>query len=364
MPPRPGRRLPHRSRAPDLADLLRRSSRGDEAAFAALYDATSRRLFGLVLRVVRDHAMSEEVTQEVYLDVWRQSARFDAQRGSALSWLMTIAHRTAVDRVRSSEASRRRDDAHAAASHDVEFDATAEAAQATLEAQRVRRALATLTDAQRSAVELAYLGGYTHTEVARPPRPPARHRQDPDPGRPHSAPGHDGSSGMSPDLHHLSGAYAVDALDEGERALFEQHLAGCADCRAEVAELSATAHSLSALTEETPPPSLRAAVLSGISQVRPLPPLGEDDTRMPSADARASSRHPNLQPTTGAAQEHAGRRPRRRPSSRSAAGRPHGSPQPRRRRSSRSEDWRGARGRTRPTPHRSPRSSLPRTRCA
>ena len=153
--------------APDLADLLRGSARGDEAAFAALYDATSRRLFGLVLRVVRDHAMSEEVTQEVYLDVWRQSARFDASRGSALSWLMTIAHRTAVDRVRSSEASRRRDDAHAAASHDVDFDATAEAAQATLEAQRVRRALATLTEAQRSAVELAYLGGYTHTEVAR-----------------------------------------------------------------------------------------------------------------------------------------------------------------------------------------------------
>ena len=107
---------------------------------------------------------------------------------------------------------------------------------------------------------------------------------------------------MSPDLHHLSGAYAVDALDEGERALFEQHLSWCAECRAEVAELSATAHSVSALTEETPPPSLRAAVLSGISQVRPLPPLGEDDTRMPSADARAASRHPNLQPTTGAAQ--------------------------------------------------------------
>ena len=126
-----------------LAELLRRCARGDEAAFAELYDATSRRLFGLVLRIVRDHAMSEEVTQEVYLDIWRTSARFDPSRGSALSWMMTIAHRTAVDRVRSSEA-----------------------AQASLEAQRVRRALATLTDAQRSAVELAYLGGYTHTEVA------------------------------------------------------------------------------------------------------------------------------------------------------------------------------------------------------
>lgn len=153
--------------APDLAELLRRSARGDEQAFAELYDATARRIFGLVLRIVRDHAMSEEVTQEVFLDVWRTSARFDPSRGSALSWLMTIAHRTAVDRVRSSEASRRRDDAHAAANQDVDFDATAEAAHTSLEAERVRRALATLTDAQRSAVELAYLGGYTHTEVAR-----------------------------------------------------------------------------------------------------------------------------------------------------------------------------------------------------
>ncbi|MGG5257700.1 ECF RNA polymerase sigma factor SigK [Phycicoccus avicenniae] len=151
----------------DLAELLRRSARGDEAAFAELYDATSRRIFGLVVRIVRDHAMSEEVTQEVYLDVWRTSARFDAARGSALSWLMTIAHRAAVDRVRSSEASRRRDDAHAAATQAVEFDETAEAVQSSLEAQRVRKALLTLTEAQRSAVELAYLGGYTHTEVAK-----------------------------------------------------------------------------------------------------------------------------------------------------------------------------------------------------
>ena len=149
-----------------LAELLRQSSRGDQEAFARLYDATSRRIYGLVLRIVRDPSMSEEVTQEVYLDVWRTSARFDPAKGSALSWLMTIAHRAAVDRVRSSEASRRRDDAHAHATQDVDFDATAEAAQSSLEAQRVRKALTTLTEAQRSAVELAYLGGYTHTEVA------------------------------------------------------------------------------------------------------------------------------------------------------------------------------------------------------
>ena len=81
---------------------------------------------------------------------------------------------------------------------------------------------------------------------------------------------------MSPDLHHLSGAYAVDALDDAERASFELHLAVCAGCRAEVAELSATADSLASLTETTPPPSLRASVLSGIAQVRPIPPLTED----------------------------------------------------------------------------------------
>jgi anti-sigma-K factor RskA len=80
---------------------------------------------------------------------------------------------------------------------------------------------------------------------------------------------------MSPDLHHLSGAYAVDALDESERAAFEQHLTVCADCRAEVAELSATAHRLSSLSEATPPPALRASVLQGIGRVRPMPPPSE-----------------------------------------------------------------------------------------
>ena len=89
---------------------------------------------------------------------------------------------------------------------------------------------------------------------------------------------------MSPDLHHLSGAYAVDALDDDERTSFEQHLAVCAACRAEVAELSAAAGSLASLTEATPPPSLRASVLSDIAQVRPLPPLTED-AGVPDADA-------------------------------------------------------------------------------
>src|SRR3546814_4753086 len=93
----------------DLAALFRRASRGDESAFGQLYDATAARVHGLVLRVVRDPAQAEEVTQEAYLEVWRTASRFDPERGSPLSWLMTIAHRRAVDRVRSAEASSRRD---------------------------------------------------------------------------------------------------------------------------------------------------------------------------------------------------------------------------------------------------------------
>lgn len=149
-----------------LADLLRRSARGDEAAFASVYDETSARVFGLVLRVVRDRAQAEEVTQEVYLEVWRTASRFDPSKGSALSWLMTMAHRRSVDRVRSAESVSRNDTSYHRAGHVPDHDSTAEAAETSLEAARVRQAMATLTDAQRQALELAYFGGYTHTEVA------------------------------------------------------------------------------------------------------------------------------------------------------------------------------------------------------
>jgi len=149
-----------------LADLLKRSSRGDEAAFAELYDATSSRAFGLAVRVLRDRAQAEEVTQESYLDCWRHAARFDVAKGSAISWLLTIVHRKAVDRVRSAEASGRRDAAYGHREMAVPHDETAESATASLDAVRVRTALADLTTKQREAVELAFLGGYTHTEVA------------------------------------------------------------------------------------------------------------------------------------------------------------------------------------------------------
>ena len=149
-----------------LAELLKRSSRGDESAFAEWYDATSARAFGLAVRVLRDRAQAEEVTQESYLDCWRHASRFDSAKGSAIGWFLTIVHRKSVDRVRSAEASGRRDAAYGHREQTVPHDETAEAATASLEATRVRSALADLTTKQREAVELAFLGGYTHTEVA------------------------------------------------------------------------------------------------------------------------------------------------------------------------------------------------------
>lgn len=149
-----------------LAELLRLSSRGDEQAFARLYDATATRVFGLAVRVVRDPAQAEEVTQEAFLEIWRTASRFDPDRGSPLAWLLTITHRKAVDRVRSAEAATRRDTTYHEQNQPVEHDSTAEAAHVSLEAHRVRGALAALTEVQREAVGLAYFGGYTHTEVA------------------------------------------------------------------------------------------------------------------------------------------------------------------------------------------------------
>lgn len=153
-------------RTVDLAADLKAASRGDQEAFARVYDATSAKMYGLVLRVLRNPAMAEEVTQECYLEIWRQASRCDSERGSALAWMLTIGHRRAVDRVRAVEASDRRDGHYEQSTRAVEHDSTSEAAESRMEAHRVRAALQGLTEAQREAIELAYFGGYTHTEVA------------------------------------------------------------------------------------------------------------------------------------------------------------------------------------------------------
>lgn len=149
-----------------LEGLLVASGRGDERAFAEVYDAVAPRAYGLVLRILRDVHQSEEVTQEVFLQVWQTSARFDPRRGSALAWMMTLAHRRAVDRVRSADAARRRDATYGERNLDTSYDETATSVHASLEALTVRAALATLTPLQRQAIELSYFGGHTHREVS------------------------------------------------------------------------------------------------------------------------------------------------------------------------------------------------------
>lgn len=148
-----------------LAGLMKRSGRGDEAAFAALYDEIGGRIYGIVLKVVRDHAQSEEVAQEVFLEIWRLAPRFDHTKGSVKSWTSTIAHRRAVDRVRSSQSRRDREDReHATALEPT--DALVDAIDERFEQERVLRALDQLTETQREAVSLAYYGGHTYREVA------------------------------------------------------------------------------------------------------------------------------------------------------------------------------------------------------
>jgi RNA polymerase sigma-70 factor (ECF subfamily) len=115
---------------------------------------------------VRDRALAAEVTQDVYLLVWREAARFDPDVGTAVAWLLMIAHRRAVDRVRAAQSATRREDRYATTQTERPYDQVAEAAQANLDAQRVRRALDDLTTVQRDALQLAYFGGYTHREVA------------------------------------------------------------------------------------------------------------------------------------------------------------------------------------------------------
>jgi RNA polymerase sigma-70 factor (ECF subfamily) len=147
------------------AALLTAAGLGDEDAFGRLYDELAPLLHGIVLRVLRDPARSEEVTQEVFVELWRLAPRYDGTRGTVRSWATTIAHRRAVDRVRSEQSARDRDQ------RDTDLrvgDATPvdEIVGDRLERERVARALAQLTDLQRQAVELAYYGGHTYREVA------------------------------------------------------------------------------------------------------------------------------------------------------------------------------------------------------
>jgi RNA polymerase sigma-70 factor, ECF subfamily len=149
----------------DLASLLALVARGDHRAFELVYSKLAEPVYGLVRQVLRDPAQSEEVAQEVLLEVWRSASRFDPDRGSAAAWALTIAHRRAVDRVRSESAGSRRE--QKVALDRESDDDVAETVAATLDHQRVRRCLDGLTELQRESIQLAYYGGYSYPQVAK-----------------------------------------------------------------------------------------------------------------------------------------------------------------------------------------------------
>jgi RNA polymerase sigma-70 factor, ECF subfamily len=163
-PPDPTAARPGLTTEADLAAAIGLVARGDTAAFDAVYEQVAASVFGIVRRVIRDPAQSEEVTQDVLLEIWRTAAKFDATRGSAMAWVMMVAHRRAVDRVRSAQKESERERRTATAT--IPYDEVTEAVESNIERERVRRCLNTLTELQRESVNLAYYGGYTYGQVA------------------------------------------------------------------------------------------------------------------------------------------------------------------------------------------------------
>jgi RNA polymerase sigma-70 factor, ECF subfamily len=161
--PSPGQAWSPRS-GERLGNLIGAVALGDERAYEVLYDQASGWVLGIVRRVLRDPAQAEEVMQEVLLEVWRTASRFDPGQGSAVAWVMTIAHRRAVDRVRSERSHASRE--QRAATAVIDYDDVTETVEASLDRERVQRCLAALTELQRECLSLAYYSGYTYREVA------------------------------------------------------------------------------------------------------------------------------------------------------------------------------------------------------
>ena len=150
----------------DLDVLLRRVADQDVEAFASFYDHTRARVFGLVVRVLRDPGYSEETTQDIYLQVWRNAAGYNPAVGTPLAWLMTMAHRRAVDRVRSEQSATERESKYGAANVERPADRVAEAVIQLDEQRQVTLCLDSLSDPQRECIQLAYYEGLTYVQVS------------------------------------------------------------------------------------------------------------------------------------------------------------------------------------------------------
>lgn len=155
------------SEVDEVGQLIVRTARGGDEAFARLYDLVSPRVYGMARRVVRDPAQAEEVVQEVLLEVWRAAARYQPDRGSGIGWVLTLAHRRAVDRVRQAQASSDRERrAATAAAPGGDYDQVAEEVSDRLEHRQVRHCLGRLTDLQREVITMAYYQARTYRQVA------------------------------------------------------------------------------------------------------------------------------------------------------------------------------------------------------
>ena len=140
-------------------------ARGDEDALAELYDRIGRIAYGLALRVLRDERHAEDAVQEAFLQVWRSAATFRAERAKASTWILTLVHRRAVDLVRREER-RQADPLTDDSAAGIAPEETDEAAWLRFERERVQSALKQLPDVQREALELAYYGGFSQSELA------------------------------------------------------------------------------------------------------------------------------------------------------------------------------------------------------
>jgi RNA polymerase sigma-70 factor (ECF subfamily) len=152
--------------AETIEELLHAVAAAEPEAFARLHHLARRRVRAVVLRTLVDPWQTDEVTQDVFLEIWQKAAQFDTRRGSGMSWILTIATRRAIDRVRSAYAARERDIRDAARNYDHPRDHVWEAVESRFDQEQLLRQLAQVTPLQREALTLRYLHGRTIAETA------------------------------------------------------------------------------------------------------------------------------------------------------------------------------------------------------